>query len=232
MGASPVTDPFRYAEDHVGVTAGVWACVAAPILVQLMVCLTTPLSVWGAVLGGTAALEVFALVLLHQCWETGIRVTATEVSIGGCRRAERLATKGRAPKSVVDPHFRLRTQFSVPVAAVRSARVLRRAQFDELPGKVVTAAGRGRAVKRFGFVDLVSPLASAAALFEVDLEHADIPAMSTYLIDRLAPARSTSRYVVTNRWTVATRHPEALGDALTRAGIPVTPTDASALAAS
>ncbi|HEX3907083.1 MAG TPA: hypothetical protein VHW92_04045 [Mycobacteriales bacterium] len=230
MGASPVADPFRYAEDRVGLTARVWACVAAPILVQLVVCLTTPVSVWGAVLGGTAALEVFALVLVHQCWETGIRVTAAEVRIGGCRRAERLAAKGRAPKSVVDPHFRLRTQFRVPIRAVRSARVLRRPQFDELPGKVITPAGQGRAVKRFGFVDLVSPLASAAALLEVDLERADMPAMSTYLVERLAPTRSTSRYLVTNRWTVATRHPEALSDALTRVGIPVTPADASALA--
>jgi hypothetical protein len=232
MGASPVADPLPYAEDRVGVTPRVWVCVAAPVLAQLGLCLTTPVSLWGAVLGGTAVLEVLALVLLHQCWETGIRVSATEVRIGGCRRAQRLAAAGRAPRSVVDPHFRLRTQFSVPVGAVRSARVLRRPEFDELPGRVVTAAGRGRPVKRFGFADLVSPLASAAVLLEVDLEHADLPAMSTYLVERLAPTRSTSRYVVTNRWTVATRHPDALGAALTRAGIPVTPADPGALAAS
>jgi hypothetical protein len=221
MVASPIGEQVRYAEDRVGVTPRVWACVAAPVVVQLVLCFTTPVTFWGAALGGTAALEIAALTLLHQCWEAGIRVTADEVRIGGCRRSERLAADGRRPKAVIDPHFRLRNQFSVPVTAVRSARVLRRAEFAALPGKVTTAAGRGKSMKRYSFVNLVSPLADAAMLLEVDLEHAEMPAMATYMIERFAPTRTSTRYVLTNRWTVATRRPDALRAALDHAGVPL-----------
>jgi hypothetical protein len=230
MVAGPLAQQLSYAEDHVGVTPRIWAAVAAPIVVQLALCLTTPAPFWAAAIGATGCLELFALTLLHQCWETGIRVTSDGVRIGGCRRAERLAAKRRRPKAVIDPHFRLRNEFRVPVAAITSARVLRRPEFDELPGKVVTPAGAGRRpVKRYSFVNLTSPFASAALLLEVDLQHASMPAMATYMIERLAPTRTSTRYVLTNSWTVATRHPDALRAALSRAGVAVTPSDASGL---
>ena len=41
--------------------------------------------------------------------------------------------------------------------------------------------------------------------------------------------RTSTRYVLTNQWTVATRHPDALREALTKVGVPVTPPDASGL---
>jgi hypothetical protein len=193
MGAGPVGGSVVYSEDRVGVTGRLWAWLAVPVVVQLVLCLTTPVAFWAAALGATGSVELFSLVLLHQCWETGIRVTTDEVRIGGCRRAERLAAKRRLPPAVIDPHYRLRNQFSVPIAAIGSARVLRRPEFAELPGKVVT------------------------------------PAMATYMIERFAPTRTSSRYVLTNRWTVATRHPEALRAALTQVGVPVTPSDPSGL---
>jgi hypothetical protein len=219
-----------YAEDHVGVTPAVWVCVIVPAAIQVVLTFVTPVPVWSTTLGLLGAIVVFSLVLVHQCWETGIRVTTDGVRIGGCRRAERLAAKGRRPKAVIDPHFRLRNEFSAPVDAIRSVRVLRRPEFDELPGKVVTPTGAGRRpVKRYGFVNLRSPLASAALLLEVDLDHASMPAMATYMIERFAPTRTSTRYVLTNRWTVATRHPDALRAALTRVGVPVTPSDTSGL---
>jgi hypothetical protein len=230
MGAGPVGGSVVYSEDRVGVTGRLWAWLAVPVVVQLVLCLTTPVAFWAAALGATGSVELFSLVLLHQCWETGIRVTTDEVRIGGCRRAERLAAKRRLPPAVIDPHYRLRNQFSVPIAAIGSARVLRRPEFAELPGKVVTPAGAGRRpVKQYSFVNLRSPLASAALLLEVDLHHASMPAMATYMIERFAPTRTSSRYVLTNRWTVATRHPEALRAALTQVGVPVTPSDPSGL---
>jgi hypothetical protein len=219
-----------YAEDRVGVTPAIWVCVIVPAAIQVVLTFVTPVPVWSTTLGLLGAIVVFSLVLVHQCWETGIRVTTDGVRIGGCRRAERLAAKGRRPKAVIDPHFRLRNEFSVPIDAIRSARVLRRPEFDELPGKVITPAGAGRRpVKRYSFVNLRSPLASAALLLEVDLDHASMPAMATYMIERFAPTRTSTRYVLTNRWTVATRHPDALRAALTKVGVPVTPSDTSGL---
>jgi hypothetical protein len=230
MVASQVTGSVVYAEDHVGATPVIWALVIVPAVIQVVLILVAPVPVWSNTLGGLGVIAVFSLVLLHQCWETGIRVTTDDVRIGGCRRVERLAAKGRLPKAVIDPHFRLRNQFSVPIAAIGSARVLRRSEFDELPGKVITPAGAGRRpVKRYSFVNLKSPLASAALLLEVDLHHASMPAMATYMIERFAPTRTSTRYVVTNRWTVATRHPDALRAALTQVGVPVTPSDTSGL---
>jgi hypothetical protein len=230
MGTSPVAEVV-YREDRVGVTGRLWAWLAVPVVVQVVLSLTTPVSFWGAALGFTGAVELFSLVLLHQCWETGIRVTTDGVRIGGCKRVERLAAKGRVPKAVIDPHYRLRSSFSVPIAAIGSARVLRRPEFGELPGKVITPAGAGRRpVKRYSFVNLKSPLASAALLLEVDLHHASMPQMATYMIERLAPTRTSTRYILTNRWTVATRHPDELRAALTQVGVPVTPSDASGLA--
>jgi hypothetical protein len=230
MGASPVAGRVVYREDRVGVTGRLGAWLAVPVVVQLVLCLTTPVSFWGAAIGFTGGVELFGLVLLHQCWETGIRVATDGVRIGGCRRAERLAAKGRRPRAVIDPHLRLRSSFSVPIAAIGSARVLRRPEFDELPGKVITAAGAGRQpVKRYSFVNLVSPFASAALLLEVDLHHAAMPELATYMIERLAPTRTSTRYVLTNRWTVATRHPDVLRAALTQVGVAVTPSDPGAL---
>jgi hypothetical protein len=230
MGASQVTGSAVYTEDRVGLTPAVWACVIVPAVLQVVLILLAPLAVWSNTLGVLGAIVVFSLVLVHQCWETGIRVTTDEVRIGGCRRVERLAAKGRRPKAVIDPHFRLRNEFRVPITAIVSARVLRRPEFDELPGKVITPAGAGRRpVKRHSFVNLRSPLASAALLLEVDLSHASMPAMATYMIERFAPTRTSTRYLLTNRWTVATRHPDALRAALTTVGVPVTPSDASGL---
>jgi hypothetical protein len=230
MGASPVAGAVVYTEDHVGVTPAVWSCVLVPTTIQVVLILVAPVSVWTNTLGGLGVVAVFSLVLLHQCWETGIRVTTDGVRIGGCRRVERLAAKGRRPKAVIDPHFRLRNEFSVPIAAINSARVLRRSEFDEMPGKVITPAGAGRRpVKRHSFVNLRSPLASAALLLEVDLHHASMPAMATYMIERFAPTRTSTRYILTNQWTVATRHPDALRAALTKVGVPVTPSDTSGL---
>jgi hypothetical protein len=224
-----VTSRWRYVEDRVGVTPMRWLYVVAPVLAQVVLIVVTPPPVWGTALGVALMAEVCAVILLREGWKTGIRVSDDEVRIGGCRRAERLAAKGRPAKAVIDPHFRLRSQFVIPVAAIRSATVLRRPEFDQLPGLVVTPAGPGEPVIRDSLVDLVTPLATAALVLLVDLEHAQMPAMATYMTERFVRVRTSSRYAVTNRWTISTRHPEALAAALTAVGVPVVPSDASGL---
>lgn len=207
-----MTDALPYAEDAVGLTRRVWACLLPVPVAQAVVTALAPVAVWSTTLGAAVALEVFAVVLVVDCAVRGIRVTPTEVRMGGCRRAERLRHQGKPAPRVRRPQSRFRAEFAVPVDAVRSARVLDRAEAARLPRR--TGAGR-----RQGVADLRTPLADAVLELRVDLARARVPALPGTTVEQLAVYPTSRRYVLTDRWLIATRRPAELRAALAAAGI-------------
>jgi hypothetical protein len=217
------SDPLPYAEDAVGLTWRIWALTIIPVLVQVLITVFAPIPVWGTTLGGALTAEVFAFTYVHQCRIAGIRITEAEVRIGGCRRGEKLRRQGKQPPTVINPQFRLRSEFVVPVDAVRSARVVGRDGFSSLPHGVDTPRRRGRSRRRIGLAQLLSPLANAALSLDVDLSRAQAPGLSPYVFEQLTVRRTSGSYALTDQWTVATRRPAELKEALAAAGIPVDP---------
>lgn len=218
-GLADTEAPVRYAEDAVGLTWPVKLLWLPPVVIAVVTVLFTPSPVWSGVVGGAAALVIFALTYLHQCWLDGIRVTATEIRIGGCRKTDARRRKGRGEPQRIDPRMRHRIEFVAPLDAVRAVSIVGPAEFAGTPKRLDPLPG-SRRTRPASLGNLRSRWAAAALVLDVDLARAQVPALRMYY-EQLGPHRSTSSFVLTDRWSIATRQPDRLRQALADVGLTV-----------
>lgn len=205
-----------YAEDGVGLTWRLGVALVAPVAVGVLVVLTAPVSVSSAIIGALTAVEIVLLALAWGAWTRGIRVTTTEVRIGGCRDDDRRRARVLPPRRVRLPQLRGHGVFAVPMDATRAARVVEHAQLRQLDADPESVELRQRRRRSMG--DLRLPFANAVLELRVDLARATVPAMPTRTFEQLGVYRTSQRWVQTDRWLVPTRRPSERRAALAEAG--------------
>ena len=218
--APPAEGTVLYAEDHCALRwplifhAVFWPILLAASIIVLIVTKNPNLSFLTAIpLAGTGY-GIIATVINRP---VGIRITTSEISIGGVRRPHREHSRHHSgDPGALPPATAQRTQvFSCPWPAVRGIEVVTgRSRMREL-------ARSWRNSRTMTLGTLRAPFMTAALVIQVDLSHATVPDFRPPDTRRywFKPSRP-GPFTVSPTWYAPTRRPAELRAALTASSVP------------
>lgn len=202
--------PWRYAEDRSGFKGRIVAIALVVTALPLPLWVLAPSAVASSLTGALAVLALIGWIFVYQGCSLGLRIGVEQVWFGGVRRAERRLRRGRTPwPPRQSAGFNFRTLFACPRAAVLSAEVITDpARLAQLKRDSTIGQPRGKAaIIKLGHFR--APFCRSYLQVTVDLSQARTPNFgATTTGGPYTRAATSSRFILSDVWTVPTRHPD------------------------